>query len=66
MPCDMVEIECKDNSRFFLEHLYICISGGTIDNPLIIMSDKQKICNLSYSILRFACKLFDKIIWFMF
>lgn len=39
----VVEVECKDIWRFFLEHLYFCIDSGIVASLLIIMSDKQRL-----------------------
>ena len=42
----VVEIECKDSWRIFLEHLYFCLGGSMIDCTFIIISYKQKVCTL--------------------
>lgn len=36
----MVETEYKDSWRVFLKYLYVCIDGGIINSPLIIMYNK--------------------------
>ena len=53
MAYGVVEIECKNRWRFFFQYLYLCIGGVTVDNTLIIIFDKQKVCTFSYYMLKF-------------